>query len=77
MTAPVTVGDLPAPGGWRTGRAMAESHAHLNITQQEWDRMVVLFVGVLTKYQVPETETQELLAIIGSTKADIVIADAQ
>ncbi len=60
-----------------TGRAMAESHAHLNITELEWDRMVFLFVGVLTKYEVPEAETQELLAIIGSTKADIVIADAQ
>ena len=60
-----------------TGRGMAESHAHLNITEQEWDRMVVLFVEVLTKYEVPEAEAQELLAIIGSTKADIVIADAQ
>ncbi len=59
------------------GRGMVETHANLNITEQEWDRMVFLFVGVLTKYEVPETETQELLAIIGSTKADIVIADAQ
>ena len=60
-----------------TGRGMAESHAHLNITELEWDRMVFLFVGVLTKYEVPETETKELLAIIGSTRADIVVADAQ
>ena len=59
------------------GRGMLESHAELYITEEEWDRMVVLFVGVLTKYEVPEAETQELLAIIDSTKADIVIADAQ
>ncbi len=56
------------------GRGMVETHANLNITQQEWDRMVFLFVGVLTKHEVPEAETQELLAIIDSTKADIVIA---
>ena len=29
------------------GRGMQESHAHMNITEQEWDRMVTLFKGVL------------------------------
>jgi hemoglobin len=56
------------------GREMKESHAHLNITEQEWDRMVTLFKGVLAKHRVPERETQELLDIIGSTKADIVVS---
>jgi len=56
------------------GREMKESHAHLNITEQEWDRMVTLFKGVLAKHRVPEKETQELLDIIGSTKADIVVS---
>lgn len=56
------------------GREMKPSHAHLNITEPEWQRMVVLFNEVLAKYQVPEQETQELLAIIDSTKADIVVA---
>jgi hemoglobin len=54
------------------GRGMKESHAHLNITEQEWDRMITLFQGVLAKHKVPAKETQELLAIVGSTKADIV-----
>lgn len=54
------------------GRGMKESHAHLNITEQEWDRMVTLFEGVLAKHKVPAKETQELLEIVGSTKADIV-----
>jgi hemoglobin len=53
---------------------MKESHAHLNITEQDWDRMVTLFKGVLAKHRVPEKETQELLDIIGSTKADIVVS---
>jgi hemoglobin len=56
------------------GRGMKESHAHLNITEQEWDRMVTLFKGVLAKHNVPAKETQELLEIVGSTKADIVVS---
>ncbi|WP_461521817.1 group I truncated hemoglobin [Porticoccus sp.] len=54
------------------GRGMKEAHAHLNITVAEWDQMVTLFKGVLAKHNVPEQETRELLAIIDSTKADIV-----
>lgn len=56
------------------GRGMKESHAHLNITTKEWDRMVVLFKEVLAKHSVPAKETQELLDIVGSTKADIVVS---
>lgn len=54
------------------GRNMKDSHADLNITEQEWDRMVVLFKEVLAKHKVPEKECKELVAIIGSTKVDIV-----
>jgi len=56
------------------GRSMKDSHAHLNITQREWDRMVVLFKEVLVKHKVPAKETQELLAVVDSTKPDIVVA---
>jgi hemoglobin len=56
------------------GRGMKESHAHLNITEQNWDRMVTLFKGVLTKHNVPAKETQELLDIVASTKEAIVVA---
>jgi len=56
------------------GRAMKESHAHLNITELEWGRMITLFKGVLAKHKVPAKETQELLEIVGSTKADIVVS---
>ncbi len=54
------------------GRGMKESHAHLNITEREWDRMVTIFKEILAKHDVPEKESQELLKIVGSTKADIV-----
>jgi hemoglobin len=56
------------------GRTMKESHAHLNITEREWDRMVTVFKEILAKHKVPAKETQELLDIIGSTKADIVMS---
>ncbi len=59
------------------GRGMKESHAHMNITEGEWDRMVTLFKEVLAKHKVPAKETQELLEIVGSTKADIVVSRQQ
>ena len=58
------------------GRGMKESHAHLNITEGEWDRMVVIFKEVLAKHGVPDQETNELLTILGSTKGDIVAPPA-
>lgn len=54
------------------GRGMKEAHAHLNITEREWDRMVTLLKEVLAENKVPPKETQELLEIIGSMKTDIV-----
>lgn len=57
-----------------TGRTMKASHAHLNITEKEWDRGVTLFKQVLAKHKVPDREQKELLDIFNSTKADIVMA---
>ncbi len=55
-----------------TGRAMKESHEHLNITPAEWDAMVADFKATLNKFNVPQREQQELITIVGSTKNDIV-----
>lgn len=54
------------------GRGMRESHAHLNITAEEWDRMVEIFVEVLDKHDVPDQEAEELLELLGTTRDDIV-----
>jgi len=54
------------------GRSMKDSHAHLNISNTEWDEMVKVFVQLLNDFKVPEKEQNELLALIGPTKADIV-----
>ena len=56
------------------GRTMKEAHAHLKITEREWSRMVTIFKEILAKHNVPAKETEELLAIVNSTKADIVVS---
>jgi hemoglobin len=55
-----------------TGLAMKESHAHLNITENEWQVMSAEFKKTLDKFQVPEKEQKELFDIVESTKKDIV-----
>jgi len=57
-----------------TGRSMKESHSHLNITEKEWDAMVADFKKTLDKFKVPQKEQDELFAIVGTTKSDIVVA---
>lgn len=56
-----------------TGRTMQAAHAHLGITEREWQEMVRVFRGVLDHFKVPKKEQDELVAIVGSTKADIVV----
>ena len=55
------------------GRDMKTAHAHLNITQKEWDAMVADFRKTLNKFKVPVKEQEELIQIVGSTKKDIVV----
>ena len=57
-----------------TGRDMGSSHAHLNISESDWDRMVEILVGVLDRHGVPAPEQEELMAILASTKPEIVTA---
>ncbi|WP_257449388.1 group I truncated hemoglobin [Archangium lipolyticum] len=56
-----------------TGRTMMDSHKHLNITPAEWDVFAAHFKAVLDQYNVPAAEQQELFAIVGSTRPDIVV----
>lgn len=56
-----------------TGRSMKDSHAHLDITAGEWKDFLGDFQATLDKFQVPPLEQKELLAIVESTKNDIVL----
>jgi hemoglobin len=56
-----------------TGRSMFDSHAHLEITESEWQAFLDDLNQTFNAFQVPETERRELLAIVESTKSDIVL----
>jgi hemoglobin len=55
-----------------TGRTMRDSHAHLAITEGEWQAFLDDLHTTFAKFSVPAAEQAELLAIVGSTKQDIV-----
>jgi hemoglobin len=56
------------------GRDMKTSHAHLNITEREWDAMLADLRKTLDAFKVPAAEQGELIGIVGGTKAEIVVA---
>lgn len=58
-----------------TGRSMAVSHHHLQITDQEWEAFLDDFQQTLDKFGVPEREQDELKAIVLSTRTDIVSSE--
>jgi hemoglobin len=57
-----------------SGRSMKETHQSLNISEKEWDAMVVDFKATLNKFNVPAKEQAELLEVVGGVKGDIVMA---
>ena len=57
-----------------TVRTMRDSHDHLDITEGEWQAFLDDLHRTFGKFQVPAGERQELLAIVESTKGDIVLA---
>ncbi len=56
-----------------SGKPMAESHQHLKITGKEWDAFVDDVRQTLNKFNVPAQEQGELVAIVNSTRSDIVV----
>lgn len=58
-----------------TGRSMQAAHAHLNIGEREWQAMLSDLRRTLDDFQVPEAEQEELIAIVQSTKEDIVVRE--
>jgi hemoglobin len=56
-----------------TGRPMADTHANLKITGQEWEAFLDDFQQTLDKFAVPAAEQAELKAIVNSTRSDIVV----
>ena len=56
-----------------TGRSMRDSHKDLMINDTEWQAFLEDLQQTLDKFSVPQTEQEELKAIVAGTKADIVV----
>jgi hemoglobin len=56
-----------------TGRPMEESHREMRITPDEWRAFMEDLNQTLDKFDVPEQERSEVVAIIESTREDIVV----
>ena len=59
-----------------TGRDMKTAHKGLGITEEDWTASVTHLAATFDKLKVPSKEKEELLAIVGSLKKDIVEAPA-
>ena len=56
-----------------TGRSMEDSHRHLSISADEWDAFIDDLNQSPDKFEVPQQERSEVLAIIESTREAIVV----
>ena len=52
---------------------MEDSHRHLSISADEWDAFIDDLNQSLDKFEVPQQERSEVLAIIESTREAIVV----
>jgi hemoglobin len=68
-----------ASGGQQhySGRSMLDSHRDLMITSEEWQAFMDDLQQTLDKFNVPQAEQAELVAIVESTRGDIVVSPVQ
>ena len=68
-----------AAGGPQTysGRTMGDTHRHLMITDEEWVAFMDDLQQSLDKFEVPQPEQDEVIAIVESTKEAIVVEPLQ
>jgi hemoglobin len=57
-----------------SGRPMGDTHRHLGITQNEWASFLDDLQQSLARFEVPQPEQAELVAIVERTRDAIVIA---
>jgi len=60
-----------------TGRSLKEAHQHLKVTENEWQALIRIFRDSMNGFKVPAKEQDEIIAIIESTKDEIVVSSAQ
>ena len=55
-----------------TGRNMQTTHRGMAITEGDWSRMIDCLNRTLSEFNVPETESSEVLGFVDSTKSEVV-----
>ncbi len=55
-----------------TGRDMKTSHKGMRISEEDWQKTAAHLVATLDKFSVPQALQDEVLALIGTLKEDIV-----
>lgn len=55
-----------------TGRSLEEAHKHLHVSEKEWQQLIKIFRESMTSFKVPQREQNEIIAIIESTKGQIL-----
>ena len=55
-----------------TGRTMKDAHKGLKISENDWTIAAGLLAETLKKFNLPKKETDEVLALVTTLKADIV-----
>lgn len=55
-----------------TGRSMSDTHRGMGVTAGEFDALVGDLVASLDRFSVPATVQEELLAILGPLRSDII-----
>jgi hemoglobin len=59
------------------GRSMKEAHGGMKVTTGEFNALVEDLVATLKNFKVPSADQDELLAILGPLKAEIVEVDSK
>jgi hemoglobin len=59
-----------------TGRSLKAAHQHLKVTEAEWQALIQIFRDSMDNFKVPAKEQDEIIAIIDSTKGEIIVTSA-
>jgi len=60
-----------------SGRSMHDSHAHLRMTNKEWAAFMHDLDQALYRFEVPEAERAEFIALVERVKPEIGLIDAR
>ena len=60
-----------------TGRSMAASHKHLNISEEEWGAFIRVTNGVCAAFELPVDDTADLIAVVSSMQIECTVGEGE